>query len=51
MATSSSTARRRRTSTSKTLEEQVLKDLGLPKDYVPEDENEAYRLMTSWLED
>lgn len=29
----------------------VLKDLGLPEDYEPRDENEAYRLIVAWLED
>jgi hypothetical protein len=32
-------------------ERYVLRQLGLPEDYVPEDENEAYRLMVAFLED
>ena len=29
----------------------ILRDLGLPEDYEPRDENEAYRLVVSWMED
>jgi hypothetical protein len=30
-------------------DKQILRDLGLPEDYVPRDENEAYRLViASW---
>jgi hypothetical protein len=32
-------------------DKEVLRHLGLPGDYVPEGENEAYRLMIAALED
>jgi hypothetical protein len=32
-------------------DKQILRDLGLPEDYVPRDENEAYRLVIAWMED
>lgn len=31
-------------------EKKVLRDLGLPENYKPRDENEAYRLMVAWME-
>lgn len=33
------------------LDRQICRDLELPEGYVPRDENEAYRLVTAWLED
>jgi hypothetical protein len=32
-------------------ERHILKDLGMPEDYKPKSEAEAYRLVTAWMED